>query len=215
MAVRRLIAVGLWLCVTALATAIVWAGTSTVAADLTDRPAPVVAHSDVVTALQSDSSAVETSPGITAPGTNSSASTVPSDRGRSALGAPVAPVPQPPGAQSPVPGVATTNAPRAAPAPPPAGGTGNPPTPQAPRRPTATYSTAGGVVTVACNGNFFIELVSATPSNGYAVDVVTAGPYFIEVHFVRAGQDQPIWAFCLGQPFRADAAPRGQWPASP
>src|SRR5947209_419700 len=48
MPTRRLFAVGLWLCVTAAATTIVWAGTSTVAADLTDRPAPVVPHCDLL-----------------------------------------------------------------------------------------------------------------------------------------------------------------------
>src|SRR5947208_3263106 len=82
--------------------------------------------------------------------------------------------------------------------------------------PTASYSTAGGVLTVTCNDYFFIRLLSATPSNGYAVNVVTAGPYYVEVHFVRPGRDEPVWAFCLGQPIRAyDGAPRpGQAPGS-
>jgi len=67
----------------------------------------------------------------------------------------------------------------------------------------ATYSTAGGAVTVVCRNSFSIDLVSATPNNGYAVNVVTAGPYYVEVHFVRAGRDAPVWAYCLGRPVQA------------
>ncbi|HWC12407.1 MAG TPA: hypothetical protein VG455_14450, partial [Acidimicrobiales bacterium] len=92
-----------------------------------------------------------------------------------------------------------------------------PPTTQAPARPTATFSTAGGVVTVGCTGpfNFFAELVSARPSNGYAVRVVSTGPYYVEVHFVRPGRDEPLWAFCVGQPVRAYGGPPqpGQFPS--
>jgi len=58
-------------------------------------------------------------------------------------------------------------------------------------------------VTVVCRNSFFIDIVSATPNNGYAVNVVTAGPYYVEVHFVRAGRDAPVWAYCLGRPVRA------------
>jgi hypothetical protein len=212
MPVRRLFAVGLWLCVTAAATAIVWAGTSTVAADLTDRPAPVIAHRDVVAALQPGASEPETTPGITTPGKDTSVSSA-------STGAPGAPGSPPAAANTEVPGrsgppgpppAATTPTPNVTPpttrqgSPPSA-----PPTTQPPQRPTAAYSTAGGVVTVACNGDFFIELLSATPRNGYAANVVTAGPYYVEVHFVRGGQDDPVWAFCLGQPIRAyGGAPR-------
>nr|MDQ3642770.1 hypothetical protein [Actinomycetota bacterium] len=76
-----------------------------------------------------------------------------------------------------------------------------PPTPQPSARPSATYSTSGGVVRVACDG-FFIELISAIPSNGFAVDVVARGPANVEVHFVRSGQDLSVKAVCYGQPIR-------------
>ncbi|MGI8776960.1 MAG: hypothetical protein ACR2LJ_06140 [Acidimicrobiales bacterium] len=197
MPLRRLLAVGLWLCVTAAATAIVWAGTSTVAADLTDRPAPVVAHRDVVSALESGASDADTAPGIGVPDTKAPTSTVPADGGGSASAAPLAPAPGP----TPSPGPTTTMP--VAPSPAPAtGGSASPPTTPPPRPHTATYSTTGGVVTVACTNYFFIRLLSATPSNGYSVDVVTPGPAFVEVHFVRAGQDVAVRAFCLGEPTR-------------
>ncbi len=190
---RRFFAVGLWLAVTAAATAIVWAGTSTVAADLTDRPAPLVAHHDVVSALESGTTGAETAPGISTPEANRPAPTVPPDAAGAATGAPAAAVPQSPAAAS------SPDAP-AVPGPvaPPATGPTSPPTTQAPPRSTATYSTAGGVVTVACKNSFFIELVSATPTNGYTAKVVNGGPFYVEVHFVRVGRDEPVWAFCAG-----------------
>ena len=211
MPVRRLLAVGLWLGVTAIATAVVWAGTSTVAADLTDRPPPVVAHRDVVEALQPGEPGAKTEPGITTPGAGASTSTVPSGAPRSAAPAGDAPAPgasgspaQPPSVAAPVP--STT---------PPTTRPPSPPTTQAPQRPTATYSTAGGSATVGCTGpfHFLAELVSATPANGYAVNVVSAGPYYVEVHFVRPGRDEPLWVYCMGQPIRAYGGfPQGRPP---
>jgi hypothetical protein len=211
--VRRFLAVGLWLCVTAVATAVVWTGTSTVAADLTDRPPPVVAHRDVVEALQPGEPGAETEPGITAPRAGGSASTVTPGGSRSAAPAADAPAPKASGSAAQPPSVA-------APAPvttPPTTRPSSPPTTQARLRPTATYSTAGGSATVGCTGPFyvFVELVSATPANGYAVNVVSAGPYYVEVHFVRPGRDEPLWAYCLGQPVRAyGGVPRqGRFPS--
>lgn len=204
MLVRRLLAVGLWVCVTAAATAIVWAGTSTVAADLTDRPPPVVGHRDVVTALESGDPDDKTAPGITTPGASGTTSTVPPAR-RQSPGTPAGTPAAAPAAPAPPAGVATTVAPAPPPAP-PGPAPASPPTTPAPQRPTATYATTGGVVTVACQG-FFIDVVSATPAAGYAVDVVTGGPYYIEVHFRRSGRDYPVWAFCLGQPIRAYGGP--------
>jgi len=54
---------------------------------------------------------------------------------------------------------------------------------------------------VSCNG-FFIELVSAIPTNGYSVVVIAGGPANVDVHFVRAGQDLSVKAVCFGQPIR-------------
>ncbi len=197
----RLLAVGLWLAVTATATAIVWAGTSTVAADRTDRPAPVVAHRDVVNALQSDAPAPETTPGISAPAPDATGS--PSAAGPTGTDAAVPPPKVgPPGAsgsETPPANVVVPAPPAAPPVPEP----NSPPTTQGPQGPTATYSTAGGSVTVVCRNSFFIGIVSATPNNGYAVNVVTGGPYYVEVHFVRAGRDAPVWAYCLGRPVQA------------
>ncbi|MGH9277775.1 MAG: hypothetical protein ACRD12_06660 [Acidimicrobiales bacterium] len=196
---RRLVAVGLWLGVTGAATAIVWAGTSTVAANLTDRPPPVVAHRDVVIALQPGGGDAATAPGITAPNANTSTSTVPPVRSDPTSAAPGAAVPAPARSPTAPPAVTTTTV-RATPT---TTQPASPATTKPPATPTATYATAGGVLTVTCDSYFFIRLVSATPSNGYAVNVVNAGPYYVEVHFVRAGRDEPVWAFCLGSPIRA------------
>ncbi len=76
----------------------------------------------------------------------------------------------------------------------------SPPTTK-PARPTATYSTSGGVVRVACNG-LFIDLVSAIPSNGYTVKVVAGGPGNVDVRFLGYGQEHSVKAACFGQPFR-------------
>jgi hypothetical protein len=47
--------------------------------------------------------------------------------------------------------------------------------------------------------------------------VASPGPYYVEVHFVRGGQDEPLWAYCLGQPIRAygGAPGPGQTPGRP
>lgn len=207
MPVRRFLAVGLWLCVTAVATAVVWAGTSTVAADLTDRPPPVVAHRDVVEALQPGEGGAETDPGITTPRAGVPTTAAPSGAPRTAAPGAGAPAAGASGSVTPSPNVAAP-----APTTPPTTRPTSPPTTQAPQRPTATYSTPGGSATVACAGpfDFLVELVSATPRNGYAVNVVSAGPYYVEVHFVRPGRDEPLWAYCLGQPVRAYDGPPEQ-----
>lgn len=209
MPVRRLFAVGLWLCVTTAATAIVWAGTSTVVADLTDRPPPVVGRRDVERALVSGEPDARTAPGITTPSASGTPSTVPPKGAQSPAAAAGAPASTPSAPQTPGAVVPSPVAPVAPSAPTPTT-VPSPPATRAPQSPTATYSTTGGMVTVACNG-FFIDLVSATAATGYSVDVVTGGPYYIEVHFVRTGRDYPVWAFCLGQPIRVyDGPPGGQ-----
>ncbi len=176
--------------------------------DLTDRPAPVVAHRDVVNALAPGAPATETAPGIT----TRNNPTPSAGSGSPGPTAATPPAPEPDQSEAAPAGDPTPAPPGATPTTQPS----SPATTQPPSRPTATFSTAGGVVTVACNGSFFIDLVSATPRNGYAVNVATPGPYYVEVHFIRAGQDDPIWAFCLGQPIRANGAPRpGQTPGPP
>jgi cytoskeletal protein RodZ len=179
---------GLWLVVTMVSTAIVWTATSTVAADVTDRPAPVVPHRDVVSQLQS--SPPEPRPPTTA--TRPSTSTT---RPRTTVprNAPVTAPPTTQPALSPPPASTTTVA--AAPT------ATAPPTTQVPLRPTATYSTAGGVVRVSCDG-FFIRLLSATPTDGYRVIVTAGGPVNVEVHFVRFSQDVSVKVICFGQPIR-------------
>lgn len=183
-----MLAAGLWLVVTMVSTAIVWTATSTVAADVTDRPAPVVPHSDVVSELES-------SPPEPRPTTTTARPPTPTTRPRTTVprNAPATAPPTTQPAPSPPPAPTTTVA-AAAPA-------TAPPTTQAPSRPTATYSTVGGVVRVACDG-FFIQLLSATPTDGYSAVVTTRGPVNVEVHFVRGSQDVSVKVICFGQPLR-------------
>lgn len=200
MPLSRLFAGALWLAVTVASTAMVWTATSIVAADVTDRPAGVLARQDVVSELESGSSGAETTPLTTTPQVVSS-TTVPSGSRGPAPAGPKAPVPAAGPSEAPQPGVTM------APSPPTtATAVSGEPAPTRPAnpadpRPTATYSTSGGVVRVACNG-FFIELISAIPSNGYAVNVVSGGPGNVDVHFVRPGQDLSVKAVCFGQPIR-------------
>lgn len=220
---HRLFAVGLWLAATVASTALVWAATSIVAADVTDRPAPVVAHDDVVSELESGSSVVGTTTTSTTQAVSGPASTVPASGQAAAPVGPNVPLPgaaAPAGPNVPLPGAAPPRAPQGgvtvAPAAPPtttrttppagvgvvpAPGSVGPPASQAGSRPSATYSTDGGVVRVACTG-VFIDLVSAIRGDGYAVNVVADGPENVDVRFVGSGQELSVKAVCSGEPIR-------------
>lgn len=185
MGVPRLFATGLWLTVTAAATAMVWAATSTVAADVTDRPAPVIAHREVVNELASGATPTtapprSSAPSTTAPPRAATTTTAPRSASQPAV-TPPSTTPPTTAKASPAPSTTTTTA--------------------ASTQPTATYATAGGVVRVACNG-VFITLLSAIPANGFATNVVSGGPAYVEVHFVRPGQDLSVKAVCFGSPIR-------------
>lgn len=204
MPLNRLFAIGLWLAATLGSTAVVWTATSAVAADVTDRPARVLAHDEVVSEVESGGQDTTSPTTTTTPATVASPSTIPTGgQGPVAVrpSPPVASAPPPrgpqPGTESePVPPPATDAAvPGARPDPRPT----SPPAPQP--RPTATYSTPGGVVRVACSG-VFIELMSAIPTSGYEVDVVSGGPGNVDVRFVGPGQDHSVKAVCFGQPIR-------------
>lgn len=181
----RLVSVGLWLLATLVSTAIVWTATSTVAADVTDRPARVVPRRDVVSAL-----ATVPTTAITTTTTRPPPAPTPTTRARNTVprNTPTT-APAPPTTR---PAPATTVAP-----PPPATTT----TTKAPSGPTATYPTAGGVVRVVCDG-ILIHLLSATPADGWSVVVVTGGPLAVEVRFLRHGQVATVKAVCFGQPIR-------------
>ncbi|HVF13395.1 MAG TPA: hypothetical protein VM942_02280 [Acidimicrobiales bacterium] len=190
----RLFATGLWLAVTVASTAMVWMATSIVAADVTDRPAPVVAHRDVVSELASVTGPTTTTtvPSETPP------TTVPPSRGPVAT-RPNPAVPVVPTSPTTVPAVTIAPLPPPAVAPPPA----TPPTTQSPPLPTATYATSGGVVRVACNG-VVIELIYAIPGDGYSVKVLASGPGNVDVVFSRPGQRVPVKVVCFGEPIRYD-----------
>jgi hypothetical protein len=197
MPVPRLFATGLWLAVTATATAVVWAATSIVAADVTDRPAPVVAHSDVVNELAAG--------GAPPPGASTTTTSKPADaptvpvpsRGSTGSGAAV-PATSPP-STAPAPASVPTTPPTTVRTSPVAGPTTSTTTPASPE--SATYSTAGGVVGVSCNG-FLITLLYAIPNNGFAAQVLAHGPANVDVRFVGAGQSLSVQAVCFGRPIR-------------
>jgi hypothetical protein len=203
--VRRSLAAGIWLVMTVTATLIVWAAVSVVAADVTDRPAPVVAHHDVVVALQAGSEQSTTTTVAPAPPSTSALaprSTVTSRPTTSTSGRS-----GPPG--SIVGAVATTTIPAA------------PPTTKAPQHPpvstttttttmapsggTATFTNAGGSVAVACTSSGSIRLVAAFPADGFQAVVWSGGPFVVQVNFVGQGRNLPISAACVfGQPFRGN-----------
>ena len=173
----------MWLGATVAATSLVWTATSVVASDVTDRPAPVVAHRDVVQALAHDVAAATPIAPPRAP-----ASTVAPRPG------PTAPVPVRTQPTAPGPGATPPTTTTTTTAPP--GTATTAPTTQRPVDPTATFSSPGGVVTAACAG-FFIRLVAATPADGYAVDVLDRGPATVDVHFVRPGGDVRLRLVCF------------------
>jgi hypothetical protein len=87
---------------------------------------------------------------------------------------------------------------------PPARPAATPPATAAPTGARATYSTGGGVVTVACTGVASVELVAAVPFDGYQALVFTGGPNFVALSFVNGkGGNFPVGASCaFGQPFQ-------------
>ncbi|MGH9123363.1 MAG: hypothetical protein ACRDZ8_01375 [Acidimicrobiales bacterium] len=67
---------------------------------------------------------------------------------------------------------------------------------------TATYSTPGGVVLVACTGPASIRLVAALAADGYQAVVVTGGPNFVALSVLGQGHNYPLGAACaFGQPY--------------
>lgn len=193
MVLSRVFAVGLWLTVTVASTAMVWAATSIVAADVTDRPPAVIPHEEVVSALASDTTVPATAPATTTTLRPPATTTTVVPRGQSpAPTGSTTSVPRPPGVTVPTPAPTPTIAP-----PRPTTPTA-PPTTQ-PALPTATYATVGGVVRVSCDG-LLIKLISAIPNNGYSVRIPVNGPVNVEVHFIRSGEDVTVKSVCFGQP---------------
>lgn len=182
--VRRLLTAGTWLATTVGATGLVWTATSVVAGDVTDRPAPVIAHREVLQALQVESLGARTTTTVaTARPPTSNVARVPAPT--APVGGPTtAPAPEPSATlPPPLPTTTTTSTATVAPT--------SPPTTPRPINPTATTSTAGGVVTASCSG-YFIRLVAATPADGYAVDVLDRGPATVDVHFVGPAEAEEI-----------------------
>jgi hypothetical protein len=204
---RRLFGAALWLVTTAAATAMVWAATSVVAADVTDRPAPVVAHRDVVNALTGSAAGIA-APAVTTslPNGPTTLPTTPAAGPPPVTGPGRTPVQTFPPSTAPLPFPTVTTATTVKPASPTTRpGPTTTPAPQV----TATYATEGGVVTVACTGPSTIRLVSASPADGFLVFVVSGGPQYVGVDFHSATADVSVGAVCFfGQPFRTNTQGR-------
>ena len=67
----------------------------------------------------------------------------------------------------------------------------------APSTRTATFSDPGGTITVRCSGEQ-VELLSASPSDGYRGDVGSAGPAQVSVTFLSRDWSYQIDARCSG-----------------
>lgn len=186
----RLLATGLWLSVTAGATGMVWMATSLVAADVTDRSAPVIAPREVASALESGAAKGQTP----APATTARPTTTVPVRSAPATTA----APPTTRAVTPTPTTLPAATPSTVKASPATSSTTS--TTQFAAN-AATYSTAGGVVRVSCNG-ILITLLSAIPNNGFAVQIVARGPANVDVRFVGLGQTFSVQAVCFGQPIR-------------
>ena len=53
-------------------------------------------------------------------------------------------------------------------------------------------------MTASCSG-FFIRLVAATPTDGYAAEVLDRGPASVHVHFVGRGREESrVRLVCFG-----------------
>lgn len=66
---------------------------------------------------------------------------------------------------------------------------------RAPADQGATYATQGGFVTVRCRGNA-IQLVSATPRDGWRLDVKDTGPERVRVRFIGTDRYVELFAVC-------------------
>jgi hypothetical protein len=75
--------------------------------------------------------------------------------------------------------------------------------------PPSTFSVRGGVVTVGCSGAT-IRLASASPNDGYRLDVRENGPARVDVGFVGHDDDSSITLVCTnGTPVRVGGDDRG------
>jgi hypothetical protein len=62
---------------------------------------------------------------------------------------------------------------------------------------TASFGNEGGTVTLSCDGSA-ISLVSATPRQGYTMNVTNAGPEEVAVVFKSSTHDEEIHGHCVG-----------------
>jgi len=76
------------------------------------------------------------------------------------------------------------------------------PAPPTPTQVVRTWAVTGGEVAVACSGDS-ISLLYATPSDGWTVDVGSAGPRRVEVELTQDGKETKVSAVCAaGTPER-------------
>ncbi len=190
----------LWVAATVVATALAWAAVSLVAAGVTERPPPVLPQARVAAALGDAFTVSRQAPPPPQSGTGAAS-------GAARASGPVPPASPAVGSALPGPGQPSSPDRGAEPvsgassrtdgsegSPPTTAGS---PTSTAPPSTSRTFSTAGGSVTVSCQGSA-ISLVAATPQDGYAVTVSNAGPEEVEVHFTSDRNESEVKATCVG-----------------
>lgn len=198
---RRFLAAGIWLALTVTATVIVWTAVSYVAANVTERPGPVVPHQQVALALQAGS-AQEAAPTTTtttvAAHSRPPSSTLPSN-----------PVGSPTTVSAPTTTTPTTVPVETPPTTAPTTATTKPAQPVTTTTAlapivggTAAYSTDGGIVGVGCTSFETIRLLAALPADGYRAAVFSGGPHYVAVDFLGNGRSIAVGSACVfGQPF--------------
>jgi hypothetical protein len=191
---QRFLLFASWVVTTMLATLVSAAGVSIVTRDVTDDHRPALGRADVVALLAAPAA---TGPTTTAAPPVESAAPASSAAAPETTAAPAVPstttAPVAPSTTKPPP---TT--PAATTVPPLAGAV------------AATYSSAGGTITVACLGDV-IALASARPNDGYRLLVLAEGPEWVQVRFAADGADHgdELAAGCWnGEPFPAGDDPR-------
>lgn len=186
---RRTVVAFTWSIATLTLTLVVWGAVQRVAAGVTD-PMPLVGRRLPSTSAgqapptSASPSIVQPPPTVAGPAPGSGGAT-PSTAGTNP-GAPIA-------TAAPRPTTVTTRGPAVA----------LPPATTSPLSPTttvaaSTFVTRGGegVVRVRCTGSSTIALVSATPGDGYRVQVGNSGPEEVEVHFSSSTHEAELQVAC-------------------
>ena len=186
----RLFAVLAWALATVFAGSVAWWAVAAIGGEQGAARATVLTQSQVVALAGQapEPRGIATSPGapgtVPRPGSTSAPQPAPT---------PLPPVPQASAGEPPV----VAPPPAAAPAAPPAAPPARPPAAApAPAQVVRTWTVAGGMVSAQCRATQ-IELLYATPRDGWTVEVSNGGPEELEVTFRRGEDEIGVNARCV------------------